>query len=150
MVFFALWKGLGAKLGLIGDFPVTSKQSCLNRQNPKIYKAYTYVLDDDEVYTNIGRFGFMRPTKGNLSLPLVPRAVHFWDDDLSCFFPLSHSKISLTSMKKAMNTSKMNPHGRLPTEMNGYILTMTLFVTSWVYAACSITREACGVGARVR
>ena len=36
-----------------------------NRVNPKLYTAYSYILNTsiDNVYTNIGRIGWMRPTK---------------------------------------------------------------------------------------
>ena len=54
-----------AKLGMIGDFPVMSPQLVKNRMNEKLYTAYSYILDTDisNIYTNIGRVGWMRPTK---------------------------------------------------------------------------------------
>jgi len=55
--------GNSAKLGIITDFPVESEQLCLNRVHKKIYQAFSYVLDDKNIYTNIGRIGYHRPTK---------------------------------------------------------------------------------------
>jgi len=57
--------GLAAKLGLITDRPVMSPQIVRNRINRKIYTAYSYILDVDisNLYTNVGRVGWMRPTK---------------------------------------------------------------------------------------
>ena len=50
---------------MIGDWPVMSLQICKNRVNKKLYTAYSYILDTEisNIYTNIGRVGWMRPTK---------------------------------------------------------------------------------------
>eukprot|EP01083_Nonionella_stella_P231604 817712_1 len=42
-----------------------SKQIVRNRIKPKLYTAYSYILDTpvNNLYTNIGRVGWMRPTK---------------------------------------------------------------------------------------
>eukprot|EP01084_Bolivina_argentea_P241423 405292_1 len=55
--------GLSAQVGVISDYPIMSKQICLNRINPKLYKSYEYILNDSNLFTNIGRIGWMRPTK---------------------------------------------------------------------------------------
>lgn len=51
------------KLGIIGDV-VMSKQLALNRCNPRIVRAWQYALDDADIFCNVGRVGYMRPTRG--------------------------------------------------------------------------------------
>ena len=67
--------GNSAKLGMITDFPVMTPQLTRNRINSKLYTAYSYILDTpiDNLYTNIGRVGWMRPTKNIQFDPDKPR-----------------------------------------------------------------------------
>ena len=49
---------------MIGDAPVMTRQLCENRQNPKIYHALKTIMKDEDIWVNMGRVGYFRPTKG--------------------------------------------------------------------------------------
>jgi len=56
------WPAL-AKLGILGNDTVLSKQFCENRQNPNLYKAFANILGSEKLYMVVGRASMMRPTK---------------------------------------------------------------------------------------
>ena len=55
--------GLSQRLGMIGNLPVMKEQICKNRVNESIYKGYSWILNDNDIFTNCGRVGYMRATK---------------------------------------------------------------------------------------
>ncbi|ETO13587.1 hypothetical protein RFI_23782 [Reticulomyxa filosa] len=71
--------GLSAKLGMITDWPCMKLQYCKNRCNPNIYRAFSYILDDNDIYCNIGRVGYFRPTK---NIPFVATKKKEEDDKI--------------------------------------------------------------------
>lgn len=50
--------------GILGYPPVFTKQSFINRQNPKIYSVFSHLLQRKDLWVSIDRYGFFRPTKG--------------------------------------------------------------------------------------
>ena len=56
------WPALSC-LGILGNEVVLSPQFFANRQNPKIYKAFTHLLGSEDLISNIGRASCMRPTR---------------------------------------------------------------------------------------
>jgi hypothetical protein len=50
--------------GILGYLPVFTKQSFMNRQNPKIYSVFSHLLQRKDLWVSIDRYGFFRPTKG--------------------------------------------------------------------------------------
>jgi len=49
--------------GILGEPPVFTKQSLINRQNPKIYSVFSEITGKKELFVNHDRFGLFRPTK---------------------------------------------------------------------------------------
>jgi len=65
------WPSL-SRLGILGNDIVLSKQFCENRQNPKIYKAFTTILESEKLYAVVGRASMMRPTKAREGIESRP------------------------------------------------------------------------------
>ena len=58
----SFWPGL-SQMGILANERWLSTQACNNRQNPKIYRVFQTLFNDEELIVNIGRAGLMRPTK---------------------------------------------------------------------------------------
>ena len=52
-----------SKLGILGNERWLSPRACNNRQNPKVYRVFRTLFNDEELIVNITRAGMMRPTK---------------------------------------------------------------------------------------
>jgi len=50
--------------GIVGYGPIWSQRAFINRQNPKLAKAYSILFDREDLLVNHDRFGLFRPTKG--------------------------------------------------------------------------------------
>jgi len=55
--------GFYSPVGILGDLPCSSKQAWRNRQNPKLYRAFSTIMNTKELWVSIDRFGIMRPTE---------------------------------------------------------------------------------------
>jgi len=57
------WPGL-AKLGILGNSFLLSRQLCENRQEAAVHGAFAAVFGTERLVVNIGRASMMRPTRG--------------------------------------------------------------------------------------
>lgn len=57
------WPGMMDE-GILGSLPLFTKQSFINRLNPKIYSVFSHLLKRKDLWVSIDRYAFFRPTKG--------------------------------------------------------------------------------------
>ena len=65
-----------AKFGVIGAEPALSLTMLQNRQNPRVYAAFSAVFDEKELIVDHDRFGALRPTINHPQWRTIDRWLH--------------------------------------------------------------------------
>jgi len=64
------WRNTGIVIeGIIGGSCIFTERTLENRQNPRLHKAFSLVLNNEKLFVNQDRYGLFRPTKGKFGKP---------------------------------------------------------------------------------